>query len=116
MKESRHTVSKSWGFEDWIVNNESYCGKRLYVIKDKKCSFHYHPIKEETFYLQSGKILLEYGETDDITEASTIILEPGDSFHLVPFTRHRFNAMQDSLIFEFSTKHDDNDVVRVIPS
>ena len=51
-------VPKGWGFEKWIVNNEKYCGKILYIVKDHKCSWHYHKIKDETFYVQSGKIEL----------------------------------------------------------
>ena len=53
MQEKLHVVPKGWGFEKWIVNNEKYCGKLLYFIKDRKCSWHYHKIKDETFYIQS---------------------------------------------------------------
>ena len=42
-------VPKGWGFEKWIVNCEKYCGKLLYFAKDKKCSWHYHKIKDEVF-------------------------------------------------------------------
>ena len=31
-------VQKGWGEEIWIHNNEEYCGKLLYFVKDKKCS------------------------------------------------------------------------------
>ena len=62
-------VSKGWGFEKWIVNNEKYCGKLLYLIKGKKCSWHFHKIKEETFYIQSGKILLKWSDEDEIEKA-----------------------------------------------
>lgn len=45
----------------------------------------------------------------------TIILEPGDSVHLPAGTIHRFSGLEDSEIFEFSTLHDDADVVRIEP-
>jgi mannose-6-phosphate isomerase-like protein (cupin superfamily) len=48
-------VDKGWGYEKWIVNKEEYCGKLLFFNKDKRCSWHYHKIKDEVFYLQSGK-------------------------------------------------------------
>ena len=35
-------VPKGWGYEKWIANSEDYCGKLLYIVKDKKCSWHYH--------------------------------------------------------------------------
>ena len=45
-------VPKGWGYEKWIVNTDEYCGKLLHFIKGKKCSWHYHKLKDETFYLQ----------------------------------------------------------------
>jgi mannose-6-phosphate isomerase-like protein (cupin superfamily) len=107
-------VPKSWGFEKWICNSPEYCGKLLYFVKGKKCSFHYHKLKDETFYLQSGKILLTYGDTDDINEASQIILEKGDKFHIYRELRHQMLALEDTELFEFSTQHFDNDSYRII--
>ena len=40
-------VPKGWGFEKWIVNKPEYCGKLLYFVKGKRCSWHYHKIKDE---------------------------------------------------------------------
>ena len=84
-------VPKGWGFEKWIVNKEEYCGKLLYIVKDRKCSWHYHKLKDEVFYVQSGKILLKYSEDDDLNGASHTILGPGDSFHVYRGLRHQMN-------------------------
>jgi mannose-6-phosphate isomerase-like protein (cupin superfamily) len=105
---------KGWGFEKWIVNSEKYCGKILYFVKDKKCSWHYHKIKDEVFYIQSGKILLKYSQSDDIISASEIILDRGDKFHIVPGLRHQMIALEDTELFEFSTQHFEDDSYRVI--
>ena len=51
---------KGWGYEKWIVNTDEYCGKLLFFEEGKRCSWHYHKLKDETFYLQSGKMLLYY--------------------------------------------------------
>lgn len=107
-------VHKGWGFEKWIVNNEEYCGKLLYFVKGKKCSYHYHKIKDETFYVQSGKILLRYGDDDDYDSAKEIILNPGDKFHIYRGLRHQMEAIEDTEMFEFSTQHFDSDSYRVI--
>ena len=107
-------VHKGWGFEKWIVNNEEYCGKLLYFVKGKKCSYHYHKIKDETFYVQSGKILLRYGDDDDYDNAKEIILNPGDKFHIYRGLRHQMEAIEDTEMFEFSTQHFDSDSHRVI--
>ena len=68
-------VPKGWGFEKWIVNCEQYCGKLLYIVKGKRCSWHYHKLKDEVFYIQSGRVLLSYSEEDDLENAKKVLLE-----------------------------------------
>ncbi len=106
-------VPKGWGFEKWIVNCEEYCGKLLYFAKGKMCSWHYHELKDEVFYIQSGKILVKYSDGDDITKAKEKILGPGDNFHVYRGLRHRMIALQDTELFEFSTQHFDSDSYRI---
>jgi len=107
-------VPKGWGHEKWIVNTDEYCGKLLFFNKGKRCSWHYHKLKDETFYLQSGSLLLFYGDTDSLKDAKTIVLEPGDKFHIHRGLRHQMVAQADSELFEFSTQHFDEDSYRVI--
>ena len=106
-------VPKGWGFEKWIVNCEQYCGKLLYFVKGKKCSWHYHKIKDEVFYIQSGKILLRYSHKDDLEMADVVILERGDHFHITTGLRHQMEALEDTELFEFSTQHFDSDSYRI---
>lgn len=115
MSSSIKLVPKGWGFEKWIVNNEEYCGKLLYFVKGKKCSWHYHIKKDETFYIQSGKIILKYGEDDDMAFAHEILLEKGDTFHVYRNLRHQMVALEDTELFEFSTQHFDDDSIRITP-
>ena len=112
MQEKLHVVPKGWGFEKWIVNNEKYCGKILYFVKDRKCSFHYHKLKTETFYIQSGKIILRYSELNKL-DKTEIILSRGDHFHIPPFLVHQMQALEDTELFEFSTQHFDEDSYRI---
>jgi len=113
MTSSIKTVPKGWGFEKWIVNNEEYCGKLLYFVKNKKCSWHYHRLKDETFYIQSGKIKLKYSEKDELAHALEVILNPGDKFHIYRGLRHQMIALEDTELFEFSTQHFDEDSYRL---
>ena len=106
-------VPTGWGFEKWIVNCEEYCGKLLYFVKDKKCSWHYHKLKDEVFYVQSGKILVKYSDGDFIEESDSLVLTPGDNFHVYRGLRHRIIALEDSEVFEFSTQHFDEDSHRI---
>ena len=102
-------VPKGWGFEKWIVNCDEYCGKLLYFVKGKKCSWHYHKLKDEVFYVQSGRILVKYSDEDNLEEAEEIILGPGDNFHVYRGLRHRMIALEETELFEFSTQHLDSD-------
>lgn len=113
MTSSIKFVPKGWGFEKWIVNSNEYCGKILFFVKDKKCSWHYHILKDETFYIQSGKIMLKYSEGDNLDFAKTKILERGDKFHVYRGLRHQMIALEDTELFEFSTQHFDEDSIRV---
>ena len=106
-------VPKGWGFEKWIVNTEEYCGKLLYFVTGKKCSWHYHKLKDETFYIQSGKILLKYSDGDEMAYADEIVLNRGDKFHIYRGLRHQMFALEDTELFEFSTQHFDEDSYRL---
>ena len=108
-------VPKGWGFEKWIVNNEEYCGKLLYFVKGRRCSWHYHKLKDEVFYVQSGKILVKYSDyTDKLDLANEVVLGPGDNFHVYRGLRHQMIALEDTELFEFSTQHFDSDSYRII--
>ena len=107
-------VKKGWGYERWIVNKPEYCGKLLFFEKGKRCSWHYHKIKDEVFYLQSGKLLVKYSHFDDLEMAMEIILNSGDNFYIPPGLKHQMIALEESELFEFSTQHFDEDSYRII--
>tara|TARA_R100000027_G_scaffold64361_1_gene57779 strand:- start:2660 stop:3010 length:351 start_codon:yes stop_codon:yes gene_type:complete len=107
-------VPKGWGHEKWIVNTEEYCGKLLFFEEGKSCSWHYHKIKDETFYVQSGKIILKYSDDDDLTQAKETVLCKGDTHHIYRGLRHQMIALEDTELFEFSTQHFDEDSYRII--
>ena len=107
-------VNKGWGYEKWIVNKPEYCGKLLFFEEGKKCSFHYHKLKDETFYLQSGELIVRYSDGDDLEKAEEITLMKGDSFYVYSGRRHQMEALSDSELFEFSTQHFDEDSYRIV--
>ena len=106
-------VEKGWGHELWIVNKKEYCGKLLFFKKDKMCSWHHHKVKDEVFYIQSGKIKVIYSWNDSIDSAEVVILEKGDNFYVPTGLRHRMIAIEDTELFEFSTQHFDKDSIRI---
>jgi rfaE bifunctional protein nucleotidyltransferase chain/domain len=98
-------VQKEWGQEIWMANSEKYCGKKLLLKRGKRCSMHYHKIKDETFYIESGEILIEIGN-------ETRIMEQGEVAKISPGVKHRFSGLKDSVIIEISTTHDEEDSYR----
>lgn len=112
---NRVFVSKGWGYEDWIVNKSEYCGKLLFFKKGKRCSWHYHLLKDETFYVHKGRLEVTYGYDDDIFSINTnkVVLGEGDTFHVPVKLRHQMKALLDTELFEFSTEHFDEDSYRI---
>ena len=106
-------VPKGWGYEKWLVNCEDYCGKILFFAKGRKCSWHYHLLKDEVFYIQKGAIEVIYSYQDNPEIADKIILVEGDKFHVPKGLRHQMFALKDTELFEFSTTHFDTDSIRI---
>lgn len=103
-------VKKAWGLEKWLVNDEKYCVKELGLYVGKKSSYHFHPLKRETFVPFLGRMILEIEGEPQIFFANAVTIEPG--------VKHRFyNPFNSACIFyECSTYHDDADVVRLTES
>ena len=107
---------KGWGYEDWIANGEQYCGKLLHFFKGKKFSIHYHKIKDETFYLNSGRLEVMLADTPEAYEHGEIqmaVMEPGSSLYIYPRRVHQVRALEESDMFEFSTHHEESDSYRI---
>ena len=99
-------VDKLWGREEWLVN-DAYCVKRMYLNEGYQCSLHYHEVKDETFYVIDGTVMLN---VDGVMHR----LEAGDYRRIKPGSLHRFHATGGPATFiECSTYHDDADVVRL---
>src|SRR2546430_16542516 len=91
-----HKVEKPWGYELRWAMTDRYLGKILHVNRGEALSLQYHQAKDECILLTKGVLDLELnGEVHR--------LQPGDSAHITPGTRHRMIAVEDSDIFEVST-------------
>lgn len=106
-------VIKGWGFEKIVCNSELYCGKILHLNTGKKFSWHFHKLKDETFYIRRGTVKLLYGYNEDITKATEIVLGPDSSFHIPVGMIHQLIALEETDVFEFSTTHFDSDSYRI---
>jgi mannose-6-phosphate isomerase len=104
-------VDKPWGHELIWALTDAYCGKLLHVKAGQSLSLQFHRVKDEAWYVQSGKARLELGAVGDAVLTEEVI-GPGDAFHYTPGTVHRVTAIEDTDILEVSTPHLD-DVVRL---
>ncbi len=104
-------VDKPWGHEElFALVDGKFCGKAIHVTEGHALSLQYHERKEETISVQSGRLHVEVGLSEDDLEEFD--LEPGESIHLRPGTRHRVTALVDTVMLEASTTELD-DVVRL---
>lgn len=99
------TVKKPWGYEEWLVLNDKYCLKRLYVNAGEKLSLQYHNKKTET-------MILEKGECDLAIVGRMKIMQKDMPYTILPQQVHRVIARTDTVILEVSTPEVD-DVVRL---
>ena len=109
-------VVKSWGTELWFANNNDYCGKLITVIFEKwssKGKFHYHKIKDETFFVIQGILWLDIAD-DNTGEYQRIVLHRNDSYRVMAGVKHRFTSGFKYLckFVEASTHHEDDDSYR----
>ena len=111
-KQAVEIVPKGWGKEIIFVNNEDYCGKLLCFEKGKKFSMHYHLLKRETWYVSKGRFILIWIETDKGITYSEY-LNVGDVITNERGEPHQLIALEDSEVFEVSTRHYDCDSYRV---
>ena len=98
-------INKPWGREEWLVLNEKYCLKRLYISEGHKISLQYHEVKKETMILESGLC-------DLILNGDRILMEIGVAYTIQPQDIHRLISYSDAVILEVSTPEVE-DVVRL---
>ena len=107
------SVQKKWGYEIWFANTDTYCGKLIAINEGRWSSegkFHYHKIKDETFFVIEGDLILEYEECGNFYG---ITLKPGQSFRVFPLVKHRFSTDSKQCKFvEASTTHMESDSYR----
>lgn len=104
--ESIDAVPKLWGYEKWLENNDKYCCKLLSINKGYQCSLHYHKEKDEMFFVTKGHVRLE-------SDGEVIHMRAGNFARILPGTKHRFRGIEDSMIIEVSTHHEESDSYRI---
>jgi mannose-6-phosphate isomerase len=104
-------VEKPWGHELIWAQTERYAGKILFVRAGESLSLQFHKVKDEAWYVLSGRAELELGALGERV-LNREIVGAGAAFHFPPGTVHRLTAVEDTTILEVSTPQLD-DVVRL---
>ena len=108
--EPQKIVKKPWGEERWFALTAKYVGKILLINKGKRLSLQYHRKKDETFYLASGVLGVDYWRKGH--KKKHIIMKKGDTLRIPPGTIHRTQAIKKCRIVEISTP-EVNDIIRL---
>jgi dTDP-4-dehydrorhamnose 3,5-epimerase-like enzyme len=74
---------------------------------------HYHEVKEEIFYVVSGKMRALFLDMDDL-QKEEFVLEMGDKIRIKPRCAHIFYGLEDTRVVEYSPQiFDPQDSYRV---
>jgi len=104
-------VDKPWGWELIWADTDRYVGKVLFVKAGESLSLQFHRVKDESWYVQSGRAKIELGDAGEAILKEEVVSAPA-FFRFRPGTVHRVSAIEDTTIIEVSTPHLD-DVVRL---
>jgi mannose-1-phosphate guanylyltransferase len=102
-------IDKPWGYEILYAESEGYLGKILHISKGECSSLQFHNFKDETIFLSQGSMELQVEENGELI---SILMNPGQSYRIMPKVRHRFIAIEECDVLEVSTAQLD-DIVRL---
>jgi len=106
-------VEKGWGNEFIFATNDKYCGKLLKYDPGAKFSMHFHSVKDETWFVLSGKFKVICINTANATQYETI-LGPNDTWHNPPLLPHQVICLEEGTLIEVSTPDSVEDNYRVM--
>jgi mannose-6-phosphate isomerase-like protein (cupin superfamily) len=109
-------VKKGWGYEIIWATNDLYCGKMMMFEKaGAKFSMHFHKEKDETWFVNNGKFIVRWIDTETATLNERVLVE-GSTWHNPPLQPHQLEAITaGSMIFEVSTPDSVEDNYRIFP-
>jgi mannose-6-phosphate isomerase-like protein (cupin superfamily) len=107
-------IEKGWGHELIWASNDKYCGKFMTFKTGAKFSMHFHSVKDETWFVLSGKFIVKYIDTNDASMHERE-LNPNDVWHNLPLQPHQLICLEEGTIVEVSTADSVEDNYRVFP-
>jgi quercetin dioxygenase-like cupin family protein len=105
-------VEKGWGHELIWATNDLYCGKLLNFKKGARFSMHFHAEKDETWYVLTGKFVVNWIDTTNASN-HTQELHPGCTWRNQPLLPHQLSCVEQGTIIEISTPDSVEDNYRI---
>ncbi len=115
-------IPKGWGGEYFAYHTpQEHNGQKLdvdtvklmYFEKDKKCSIHYHKLKEEYFICVVGRFRIEL--TDEWGSPNVFELEPFQRVFIPKMREHRIIGLEDkNILLEVSSLDHPDDSIRLV--
>ena len=99
------TKDKPWGLETtWITTSTASHCKIINIKKGHRTSLKKYQVKNESFYLVSGKLEVMYGDhkTTDPKCMVTTELNPNQALSVPSGCPYRLTALEDSVVIESS--------------
>lgn len=103
---------KGWGSEEIWATNDKYCGKLMNFNTGARFSMHFHAVKDETWYVLSGRFKVVVINTADASQTEHE-LNVGDAWHNPPLLPHQLICIDAGTIIEVSTPDSVEDNYRV---
>jgi mannose-6-phosphate isomerase len=68
-------VDKPWGYEILYALTDRYCGKVIFIKGGEELSLQFHREKDETIYVQSGRVEFQIGDPGKPVDTEVVGLE-----------------------------------------
>ncbi len=91
---------KAWGLVSHLFVCPKVAVSYLEVEAGKRCSLHYHAHRNNLFWVQSGKILVEQFTSPEGRLFHSTELSAGDVVVVPPGVWHRFRVLESGVVIE----------------
>lgn len=103
---------RPWGGFVKFIDNKPCTVKILFMEKGGKLSLQFHRLREEFWYVISGKIKVTIGK--NLKSLRNRSLKEGENIKIPKKSLHRMEGIQKSKVLEISTgKFIENDEIRI---
>ena len=102
---------KILGETNLIFSNNNIQINQIYIKKGGRCSVHMHNHKNNIFFIQSGRLLIEQWMEEELVDST--VLNKEDKMEIPSQIYHRFTALEDTNALEiYYLDINNNDIIR----